>query len=45
VSYWENMSYDLTDAHIAGLKRFIGHAAQVGEVNLGRPGEVVLNFL
>ncbi|HEY3347655.1 MAG TPA: menaquinone biosynthesis protein [Nitrospirota bacterium] len=45
VSYWENMSYDLTDAHIAGLKRFIGHAAQVGEVNLGHSGEVILNFL
>ncbi len=32
VDYWETMSYDLTDEHIAGLMKFYGFARELGEV-------------
>ncbi len=41
VDYWETMSYDLTDEHIAGLMKFYGFARELGEV----PEMPVLRFL
>ncbi len=32
VDYWETMSYDLTEEHIAGLMKFYGYARELGEV-------------
>ncbi|MHB8173409.1 MAG: menaquinone biosynthetic enzyme MqnA/MqnD family protein [Nitrospirota bacterium] len=41
VDYWETMSYDLTDEHIAGLMKFYGYAMELEEV----PDSPVLRFL
>ena len=33
VDYWETMSYELSDEHIAGLMKFYGFAKELGEVS------------